>query len=245
MFKLIFLGALQGLTEFFPVSSSGHLVIAQNFLGIDKNIIFLDTFLHMGTLFALVTFFFNDIRASFKNPKTTGFIALVTIMTGIIGLTFKKIFESFFVSTHWVAIFLLINGIILIATRFLKERERKVNAVDSIIMGVAQGLAITPGISRSGLTITALLGRGVQKDEAFRFSFIASIPAMIGAFFLEAGKIDRATTFNPLSLTAGLAASYLFGIMALLALRRIIRNNKLHGFGIYCLFYGALLLYFF
>jgi undecaprenyl-diphosphatase len=246
MLKLIFLGALQGLTEFFPVSSSGHLVIAQNFLGINKDVIFLDVFLHIGTLLALVTFFFNDIVASFKNPKTIGLIALVTVITGSIGLTFKKIFESFFMAPHSVAIFLCINGMILIATRFLKKGDKRaVGIVDGIVMGLAQGLAITPGISRSGLTIIALLGRGVAREEAFRFSFIASIPAIMGAFFLETRKINGTMTFNPLALTAALAASYLFGIMALEILRRIIKNNKLHAFGIYCLFFGALLLYFF
>ena len=245
MHKIIILGALQGLTEFFPVSSSGHLVIAQHFLDITKDVVFLDLFLHMGTVLALLTFFRKDILLALKNPKMLGYIAIVTLITGLIGITFKKNLESLFNSAHYTAIQLLINGVILLAVPLFKDRHRYPGAADSVVMGIAQGVSIIPGISRSGLTISSLLAMGIKKEEAFRFSFIASIPAIIGAFLLEAKDIAFSSSYNPITLSAGLAASYLFGMLALFGLNKIIHNNKFHLFGYYCILLAIILLFFF
>lgn len=245
MHKIIILGALQGLTEFFPVSSSGHLVIAQHFLDITKDVVFLDTFLHIGTVLALLTFFRKDILLALKNPKMLWYIAIVTLITGLIGITFKKNLESLFNSAHYTAIQLLINGVILLAVPFFKERHRYPGAADSVVMGIAQGVSIIPGISRSGLTISSLLAMGIKKEEAFRFSFIASIPAIIGAFLLETKDIAFSNSYNPVTLSAGLAASYLFGMLALFSLDKIIHNKKFHLFGYYCVLLAIILLFFF
>jgi len=244
VFKIIILGALQGLTEFFPVSSSGHLVIAQHFLNITKDAVFLDVFLHIGTVLALLTFFRKDILLALKNPKMIGYIAIVTLVTGVIGITFKKTFESLFNSAHDTAIQFLINGAILLLVPLFKERQKHPGMAESVVMGVAQGTAIIPAISRSGLTITSLLAMGVNKEEAFRFSFIASIPAIIGAFLLEAKDIAFTSSYSPILLSTGLAASYLFGMLALFGLNKIIHNNKFHLFGYYCVFLAIILLFF-
>ncbi len=242
MLKIIILGALQGATEFLPVSSSGHLVIAQHFLGIKNEVVLLDIFLHTGTILALLVFFFKDILSIVKRPKVIGLIALITLITGIIGITFKKSFEYFFSSAHLVAIFLLINGAILAATRFFKDKGRSPGLLDSIAMGIAQGIAIIPGISRSGLTISTLLALGIKKEEAFSFSFIASIPAILGAFFLEAKDAGFHAPYGPVWISAGVAAAFVFGTLSLFALKKIIQHRNIHWFGYYCIFLGAVVL---
>ncbi len=243
--KIIILGALQGLTEFFPVSSSGHLVIAQHVLNITQDVVFLDLFLHIGTVLALLTFFRKDILLALKNPKMLWYIAIVTIITGAIGIIFKKSLESLFNSAHDTAIQLLINGVILLAIPFFKDRNREPKAADSVVMGIAQGISIIPGISRSGLTISSLLALGVKKDEAFRFSFIASIPAIIGAFLFEAKDVALTSSYSPIALSAGLAASFIFGMFALFGLGKLIHNKKFHLFGYYCIILAVILLFFF
>ncbi len=243
MLKIILLGAIQGLTEFFPVSSSGHLVITQHFLNVKGNLVTLDIALHLGTLAALFTYLFRDIIRAFTNRRVLGQIFLVTLITGMIGVPLKKTFESLFTAPHQVAALLIINGIILSATVFFKNRERVPGTADSVIMGIAQGLAIAPGISRSGLTISSLLMRGVKREEAFRFSFIASIPAILGAFLLEERHAAGASAM-PFSwgvVLVGVLVSYGFGLIALRFLNRIIRNDKFHVFGYYCLVIGTIL----
>lgn len=243
--KIIILGALQGLTEFFPVSSSGHLVIAQHFLNITKDVVFLDLFLHIGTVLALLTFFRKDILLALKNPKMLGYIAVVTLITGVIGITFKKTFESLFNSAHDTAIQFLINGAILLLVPLFKEKQKHPGIAESVVMGVAQGTAIIPAISRSGLTIVSLLAMGVNKEEAFRFSFVSSIPAIMGAFLLEAKDMNFSASFKAWDLSAGLATSYLFGMLALFSLDKIIHNKKFHLFGYYCVLLAIILLFFF
>lgn len=244
MIKIILLGAIQGLTEFFPVSSSGHLVIAQHYLGITGNLVFLDVLLHIGTILALFVFFFKDILRALKSPKTIGLIAIVTLITGVIGIAFKKTLESLFNSTHATALQVLINGMILLTIPFFKERQRQPGLMDSAVMGVAQGVAIIPGISRSGLTITSLLAIGIKREEAFRFSFIASIPAIIGAFLLEAKDADLAASFPTAALLAGIATAFAFGMLALCGLKKLIDSKKFYLFGYYCICFGIVFLIF-
>ena len=185
MLKFIALGILQGFTEFLPVSSSGHLVMAEHFLKINSGTVFLAVVLHLGTLLALTVYFFREIAKALRNLRTIALIAVVTIITGVFGLAFKKIFESFFDNPRTVAFFLIVNGFILLSTKFFKEKTREPGLFDAAVMGLAQSFAIAPGLSRSGLTITSLLARGIQKEKAFKFSFIASIPAIVLAFLLE------------------------------------------------------------
>jgi undecaprenyl-diphosphatase len=244
MIKIVILGAIQGLTEFFPVSSSGHLVIAQHFLGITGNVVFLDVLLHIGTILAIFVFFFKDILRALKNPKMIGLIAIVTLITDVIGITFKNVLEPLFHSAHATAIQILINGVILLMIPFFKERQRQPGLMDSAIMGVAQGVAIIPGISRSGLTIASLLATGIKREEAFRFSFIASIPAIIGAFLLEAKDANLAASFSTAALLTGVATSFAFGMLALGWLKKLINSKKFYLFGYYCIAFGIVFLFF-
>ncbi len=245
MIDYILLGIIQGLTEFLPVSSSGHLVIAQKLLGTVGNEIAVSIILHLGTTLALLVFLFKDIVRLSSDRKSIFFIIVVSIITGTIGIAGKGFFESLFSSVKPIAIALLFTGIILILTRKLNGLERKnLNLKDALVFGLAQGAAIIPGISRSGITISTLLFRKVDRETAFKFSFLASLPAIFGATLLEAKKIDFILQVNPLSLAFGFVASFLVGILSLSILRFILLKDKFYYFGYYCIFLAALILIF-
>lgn len=237
---MLLLGILQGLTEFLPVSSSGHLVIAQHYLKIEGDVLFLDTLLHVGTLGAVLAFFFRDIRTWLKDIRKIGLVLLVTLITGLVGISFRQIFESAFSSVRLVSFFLIINGLVLLATRLLREKNKTPDIKDSIVMGLAQGIAIIPGLSRSGSTISALLCRGIGREEAFRFSFIASIPAILGAFLFELKYAHKIPAQDFPGLILGIAASFVVGLIALHVLAHFVKSHRFHLFGYYCLALGTL-----
>ncbi len=245
MIKYIFLGILQGLTEFLPVSSSGHLVIAQKLLGINSNQLAISVALHFGTLLAIIIFFWKDILGVLKNFRLLGLILIVTIITGIIGLSGKDFFENLFSNPKAVAIAWIFTGLILIATKNLRQLDKnKIGAKDAIIVGLAQGLAIIPGISRSGITISTLFFRKIQRSLAFSFSFLVSIPVILGAGLLEAKKIVLVPAGDIKNLIVGFIFSFIFGILALLILKVIINKAKFYYFGYYCLLMAAVTLLF-
>ena len=243
--KYIILGIIQGLTEFFPVSSSGHLVIMQSFIGVSGQEVALSAVLHLGTICALILFFFKDILGVFKNIKLLFLILIVTIITGIIGVLGKDFFESLFSSPKLVALALIITGIILILTQKFKEAKKDtVDFKDALFLGVMQAIAIIPGISRSGITISALLFRKIDRETAFKFSFLASIPAVLGANFLEARKIEFVLRTGFSNFFAGFLSSLLVGIIALWVLKFILRKAKFHYFGYYCIIIAIITLLF-
>jgi undecaprenyl-diphosphatase len=241
----VLLGIVQGLTEFLPVSSSAHLIIFQKLLNLSGNELTLSLILHLGTSFALLIFFFKDILKMLKDFKMLLLIIIVTIITGIIGLSGKDFFESLFSSTVPAAFALIITGIILILTKkFIYKGRQELNIKDAFILGISQGIAVIPGISRSGITISSLLFRGIEKETAFKFSFLASIPAVFGAAILEAKEINLASPLNIKNLVIGFAVSLLTGILSLWILRLVLKKAKLHYFGYYCIIVAVITLLF-
>ncbi len=245
MLKYIILGIIQGITEFFPVSSSGHLVIMQKLLGVTEQVVAVSIVLHLGTTLALVIFFFKDILNLLRSIRLISYIIIVTLVTGIIGVSGKGFFERLFYSPRLVAMALIVTGIILILTKKSMEAKRNVlNTKDAFILGLTQGFAIIPGISRSGITISTLLFRGIDRETCFRFSFIASIPAVLGAAILEAKDISLACNIDFKNLIAGFIVSLLTGILALRILKIIFGKAKLHYFGYYCIIIAVITLLF-
>lgn len=245
MLKYITLGLLQGITEFLPVSSSAHLVIMQRVLGITGQELAVSVILHLGTATALVIFFFKDILALLRNIKLLSFIIIVTIITGIIGFLGKDFFESLFSSVKLIAVALIVTGIILILTRnFMDAKRIKLNTKDAVILGVTQAIAIIPGISRSGITISTLLFRRIDKETSFRVSFLASIPAVFGATVLEARKIIFICGIDIKNFVVGFIFSFLAGIFSLWLLKRSLKRAKLHYFGYYCIIIAIITLAF-
>lgn len=245
MFKYIILGIIQGITEFFPVSSSGHLVIMQKLLGITGQEVSLSVILHLGTVLALVIFFFKDILNLLRDKTMLLYVFTVTVITGIIGISGKGFFEKLFTEPRIVAVALVFTGAILILTkRFMQERRDILDIKDALILGLMQGIAIIPGISRSGITISTLLFRKIDRKTSFRFSFLASIPAVFGAAILEAKNIGLASELGLKNLAMGFLFSFLSGLLALKILKIVLDKAKLHYFGYYCIFIAVITLLF-
>ena len=224
------LGAIQGVTEYLPVSSSGHLVIAQSLLGMKEPELFFDIVLHIGTLSAVIWYYNKDISLILKELyiataalvrgdgwqmvsqrypgfKTAWLIILGTIPTAAIGLFFKEDFEKMFASPKLVGGALLVTAVVLFLTRYTSDRGRTIESFrigDALVIGLIQGLSITPGLSRSGLTISAALFLGIDRETAARFSFLLSIPSILGALVLqfELGANDTGVTAMVIGLTA-------------------------------------------
>ena len=236
MFKYVILGIIQGLTEFLPVSSSAHLVIVQKLFGMAGEEIALSIVLHLGTLLSLCVFFFRDILDLFTNVKWILLIIIVTVITGAIGVSGKGFFESLFTSVRFTAIALIFTGLILILTRRFRRANREMLGLsDALALGAMQGLAIIPGISRSGITISTLLFRRLTWEVSFKFSFLASIPAILGATILEAKKINFAVQGKFGDYAAGFIFSFLTGLLALMILKWVLRKARLDYFGFYCI----------
>ena len=236
MLKYISLGIIQGMTEFLPVSSSGHLAIAQKIFGITEGLVELDIVLHLGTLFAVVFFFFKDILKSARNLKLLALIAVVTLITGVIGIMGKDFFEGLFSSLAAVCAAWIFSGIMLLFTRnFLDGKRQDLNIKDAVILGITQAIAIIPGISRSGITISTLLWRRIDRLTAFSFSFLVFVPVILGAALFKAKNIGFAFRTEAGNLSAGFIFSCLSGFLALWLLKRVLVKAKFHYFGYYCI----------
>lgn len=251
-FQTIILGIIQGLTEFLPVSSSAHLVLFPHFLGWKEPGVAYDVFLHFGTLLSLILFLRKEIIETFKNVKLLYFIILGSLPVAIFGLFFKDFFESFFENIKVTGLFLIITGLILFSTKFVKKREReieKMNILDVIFIGFAQSLAIFPGISRSGITISSGIFRRLKDKDAFEFAFLLSIPAILGATLvkfkdlIECGSLqNEITIFN---IFLGILSASISGYLAIFLLSKIIKIRKLQIFSYYCWILGFFTIIFF
>lgn len=245
------LGLLQGLTEFLPISSSGHLVIAQHFFGVENKGLFFEVLLHCATLVAVLAVYWKDIIELIKKPfqKYTYLLIAGTIPTGIIGLTFKDTFEKMFSSVTVVGYSLLITGFILLLAELISRMildSTKFGYWQSILIGLGQGLAITPGISRSGTTIAVSLLVGLERKEAAKFSFLLSIPAILGASIVEAKDVVLAHQLSTdliLPYIVGALVALVSGYAAIKLLLSVLNKGKLYYFSIYCWLLGAVVIF--
>ncbi len=263
LWEAILLGVIQGLTEFLPVSSSGHLVIVQSFIkGFQQPGVLFDVMLHFGTLLAVLVFFRKDIldilislipvgwlRNSKKDidamqvrsgRKMALYIITGTIFTGVIGLSCEDRIHHLFTSTTNVSFMLLVTGVLLfISDRFQGGRvEKDMNIVDSIVIGIVQGISLIPGISRSGSTIAFGIFRGLDGQTAARFSFLLSIPAILGAVVLESRYIGMIPSGDIAIYLAGMVIAAVTGFLTLRLLLFIIKKHKLSIFAYYCWILG-------
>lgn len=268
----ILLGILQGLTEFLPISSSGHLVLAQQFLGLKEPLVFFDVMLHVGTLAAVIVVyrksigrlvfgglstlvdkgFYREPIKTVNNSAEARFIWLIllgTIPTGIIAVLFKTELESFFDEVLIVSIMLILTGIILQLPRLQKRNTdnddlpiKEIKSWHAPLIGVAQGCAITPGISRSGTTISLTLFLGIPAKTAAEYSFLLSIPAILGAVALKIGDIGD-TTISYYIVATGMFASFIVGYIALRILLVVLNRGKFSLFSYYCFAIGLISLF--
>jgi undecaprenyl-diphosphatase len=251
LIEALILAVIQGLTEWLPVSSSGHLVITQTVLGLNPPLIF-DVMLHVGTLLVVLAVFRKDIANIIKavvkrdfeteEGKLALFIVVGSVPIAIIGFIFHDVIESLFSNLLAVGLALIITGSVL----FFSEKRignKKMGIRDSLLIGLAQGVAIIPGISRSGITVATGLLRKISKATAFRYSFLLSVPAVIGATVMESkdlvlGNMDMA----PMLL--GTTISMIVGYGSLKLLQKIVMNEKFHLFAYYCWTVGIAIILF-
>lgn len=246
LLQYVLLGVVQGITEFLPVSSSAHLVILQKLFGMERTALVNSVVLHLGTIAALCVFFAKDIREALRDKKTVLLILIVTVVTGIIGIAGKHQFEALFSSPRPAALALVVTGIILILSKYFSKGTRtSLRMQDAFALGVMQGCAIIPGISRSGITISTLLFRKIDRATSFKFSFIASIPAILGAAALEAKEVQSAMQGTMVYHAAGFVFSFLSGLVALWFLKKSIATAKFHLFGYYCFIVAVFTLLYF
>lgn len=255
--NVILLGLIQGVTEFLPVSSSGHLALAQIFLGMEMPPLSYDLVLHVATACATVVFFWSDIWdvliswtkgfVSRRHRRSSGWhlgwaVILGTLITGVIGIAGKKYVETAMQNSLSVGLGLCFTGVVLILSRFIRRSLGTINVKDGLIVGLAQGIAILPGISRSGITIAGGLLSGLHKEEAFRFSFFLSLPAIFGATLLhglEIGGWDAFVHSLPAQWYYGAAISFFSGLLSLIILKKLVISSKWWVFGLYCLAIGV------
>lgn len=258
--EAVSLGIIQGLTEFLPISSSGHLAIAQRLMHLKPDtpaMIAFDLAVHLGTLVAVAVVFQAQIRRfladawrDVRQPRATRSAALLIAVLGIIacvptaviGLTLKDTFERAFDRPQWIAAGLLLTGALLLSTRYCprpKRGWRRIGWWRALAIGIAQGIAITPGVSRSGSTISLALLLGVKRRWAGEFSFLIAAPAIAGAILLHLMEIadTEGLTSGDLPLgpvALGTVAATLSGYIALRFLIALIRRAQLHHFCYYC-----------
>ncbi|WP_300669398.1 undecaprenyl-diphosphate phosphatase [Desulfoluna sp.] len=260
----LFLGFIQGLTEFLPVSSSGHLVLFQRFFGLHEPELFFDICLHVGTLGAVCLFFRRDIAGLVKatlawiacrgqvasmSPAQredlilVGLILAGSVPTAILGLVIKEFSQMIFASLALVGVMLCLTAGLLAATALIPQgRDQKLTLPKALLIGLIQGVAVLPGLSRSGSTIVLALFLGVSRERAARFSFLLSIPAIVGASLLSLLDISAVSGPGWGVIAAGTAVSAVTGYLALRLLVYIVGQGKLHFFAPYCLIVGLIAL---
>ncbi|MCX5686113.1 MAG: undecaprenyl-diphosphate phosphatase [Candidatus Omnitrophica bacterium] len=245
--QAMILGAVQGITEFFPISSSGHLVVLQSLLGLKEEFAF-DVFLHLGTTAAILIYFRKEVTSLLTDIRSIALIVAASVPTFIIGLSFKDAVEKFFGMPNVVGYMLVLTGILLLAASFYERfmlPRRGLGFINSVIIGIAQGIAVMPGISRSGTTIGTGMLCGIDKEKAFRFSFLLAIPAVLGASVLKLHKIGQGIAGKDAGIfIAGGLVAMAVGLAAIRILFNALIRNKLYIFGIYCVLAGALIIIF-
>jgi undecaprenyl-diphosphatase len=242
-------GIIQGITEFLPVSSSGHLVILHHYFGYQEPQILFDVLLHLGTLFAVFVYFWRDIINMISKDRRLLLLIIVgSVPTAVIGFIFKDIFESLFSNIRAVGLMLFVTAGFLFLGEWAANRKKEVSGeslgwIKALLIGIIQGIAIIPGISRSGSTVSGGLLLGLGKKEAVKFSFLLGMPAILGASALEIVDAGKNLAVTP-QMLAGALTAFVIGLPAIFLLIKAVTNSKLKIFAIYCVLAGGAVLIF-
>ncbi len=247
----VLLGVLQGLTEFLPVSSSGHLALAQMLIpGFSQPGVFFDAMLHVGTAGAVIWYERREIRrwlTTTGGRRLLGLLILGTLATAVVAFPIKGVAESAFQRPLWVGVALVITGLIVGLTRWMPGGPRDESGTtwrQAVLIGIVQGMAVFPGLSRSGLTISSALGAGLDRNWAARFSFILGVPAIAGVAVLEVfderHALAAAGAWYWVSCLVGAVAAGLAGYLALTIVVKTLSSRVFHRFAWYCIPVGIL-----
>jgi len=252
----VILSIVQGITEFLPISSSGHLAILQNIFKLTENAVFFDIILHLGTLLSVIIFLWKDIIeifvGFFKFRKEYFVLVLKVVIAEIpaliVGYFLNEKIKVLFVSPIYIGIAYFGTALILFLTIFLRKERKNIfniSYIDALIIGIFQCLALVPGFSRSGFTLFGALLIGLNKKDALKFSFLIAIPAIVGAYVFE--SLSQLNIHSiPINIALiSFVISFLAGLSAIYLLFSVLKKSKLYIFGYYCLFLGILLLVWF
>jgi len=253
IFQAILLSIIQGVTEFLPISSSGHLVLFQKIFNISEAPILFDVLLHLGTLTAIFIFFNKEIISLIKNwrkkKNTWLFLFVGTLPAAFFGYLFNSKTEKIFNSLSLLAFCWIFFGLLLLLSCYFRFRKRKLTKTsdltgwkDGLIIGLFQAIALLPGVSRSGSTMVGSFWRGFSRSSAFELSFLLSIPAIFGAAVLELkdGRLDS------VSIPVGVFCMFLSALVGYFSLKfllKVLKSDKFYWFGFYCLALGILVLF--
>lgn len=259
--EAIFLGLIQGLTEFLPVSSSGHLVLAQYVLGLSADDVTFEVFVHFGTVLSIITVYRHRIVELLRHTWTgvthpsrlvlhyrgnedfrfVIFILISMIPTGLIYLIFKDNLEAAFSNPRQTLVMLLVTGLLLMLTKIRKNPDGQLTPIKSLLIGTAQGAALIPGISRSGATICTALYQNVTPERAANFSFLMSLPVIIGATGISAIEMFETGVGSEIWTTLlAMLIAYVSGIVAIKIVLDFVRRGSLQYFAYYCFAVGIL-----
>lgn len=264
--QAVIMGAVQGLTEFLPVSSSGHIVLSSAFykmltgadIVVTNEEIFFDILIHLSTLFAVIIYFLGDIKnilsdfytaAKEKNYKSDEFlfviyILIATFITALFGLITKEAAHNLTENPFIVSIFIVTTGFVLLISEKIKTKgKNKINLKTALVVGLFQGFAVMPGLSRSGMTISSGMFMGLKRFDAAKFSFILSIPIILLASFvypLLTFDLKDIANFNFAALLSGMVTSFITGYICIKYFMNFLKNNNLRCFAYYCFIMGTL-----
>jgi len=250
----IILGIIQGLTEFLPVSSSGHLVLVESILGVKQPGVSFELLVHLGTFLSVLAYFRRRIlrllqslfvREMRRERGMVMYLVIGSIPAGVIGILFADFFERTFTNPLLTAALLIVTGIILLTPKLVRTGANDISCLSAITMGVGQALAIFPGISRSGSTIAFGMLAGVDPSRAAEFSFLLALPAIAGAVLIKSGELMLLDAGLIRQYLVGFAFAFLLGLVAVYAVMGIVRRGKFEYFAYYCFAVGAVGLYLF
>jgi undecaprenyl-diphosphatase len=258
LIQSIFLGAMQGVAEFLPISSSGHLVVFRNYMNIGEISPLFDILLHVATLLVVIIVFRKIIvdllkslfryitRKSDESDKLNLRLILVILLASVFTAVLGVLIQEFDVShkPRLVSVLFLFTAAVLLITRFIKVSDsgyEKVGVKAAVITGIAQGIAVLPGVSRSGMTIASSLYSGIGKDKAGEYSFLLSIPAILGALILELKDFQQLSSeIDLLTISAGMVTAFIVGLVSVLFLLKLIKGNRLYFFSFYLIPFGII-----
>jgi undecaprenyl-diphosphatase len=251
----IILGLVQGFAEWLPISSTAHLRITEHFLGFQATPLF-NVFLHLGTLGVVIFYFRRDIKVvltalvhrDFQSEygRFIPLIIVATIPTGVIGLLYDKYLADNYQTFLVMGITFIVGATLLFLSKFGRENQTKISYRKAFVMGAAQGAASFPGLSRSGATISSGLLQGIKRETVFKFSFLLSIPSIVGDLVVEAylqrGSFNQGVGVSSLDLAVGLVFTVFAGYLAIVLVKKLVLTKRFHYFAIYTFILGIVLI---
>lgn len=236
IWQAIILGLTQGIAEFLPVSSSGHLILVRTLMGVEGEYLFFDVMLHVGTLFAIFVVFFKELITLFKPPfKTIGLIVVASIPAAVVGFLCNDLIGGIFSSGKYLCFFFLATAVLMLLTERISKRSTETKPLGlktAVAMGLMQGVGVFPGISRSGSTIFGGVASGAERKDVAKFSFFMSIPVILGSAFLELLDVSFAAVEWG-CVVAGMLAAFISGLAAIKLMLRVIEKANYKWFALY------------